>query len=121
MNLWFVLAGLIIFAVAGGIIACKTDYEFSGGLASALSGVATIVVLVACILQSVSVPKEIAQFNRQKQYIESHVVADSIENAALTSKKIELNDWLYSSQYKNANWGNWSFYPDSIQELTPIQ
>jgi hypothetical protein len=121
MNLWFVLVGLIILSVAGGVICCKTYFEFTGGLTSVVGGLAALIVLLACIVQSVSVPKEMAQFSRQKQYIESHVVADAVENAALTSKKIELNEWLYSAQYKNENWGGWSFYPDSVQDLTPIQ
>lgn len=44
-----------------------------------------------------------------------------VEDAALTSKKIELNEWLYDAQCSKSRFGSWSFYPESIFELEPIE
>lgn len=86
-----------------------------------ISGITVLFFLIIFICASITTPQAIYKFQTQKQYIESHTVEDPVENAALTNKKIELNDWLYTAQYRNANWGGWSFYPDSVQDLTPIE
>ena len=59
--------------------------------------------------------------NRQKAYIEMHEAKNAVEDAALTSKKIELNEWLYDAQCSKSRFGSWSFYPDSIFDLEPIE
>lgn len=43
------------------------------------------------------------------------------EDAAITSKKIELNEWLYKAQYSKEHYGGWSLYPERVLELTPIE
>ena len=65
--------------------------------------------------------KTIVQFEQQKQYIESHTAQNEIEDAALTSKKIELNGWLYSAQWSRRKFGNWSLVPEHVLELEAIK
>ena len=67
------------------------------------------------------VPRSINNFTKQKAYIETHEVKNAVEDAALTSKKIELNEWLYDAQCSKSRFGSWSFYPESIFELEPIE
>jgi hypothetical protein len=79
-----------------------------------------ISLCVICI-NSFLVPKSINEFTQQSEYIENHTVKSDIENAAITTKKIELNSWLYNAKWFESKFGIFSFYPDSIQELEPIQ
>ena len=53
--------------------------------------------------------------------METHEAVNDIEDAALTAKKIDLNDWLSQAQYLQDRFGGWSGYPESIQDLAPIQ
>ena len=65
--------------------------------------------------------KNIVQFEQQKQYIESHTAQNEIEDAALTSKKIELNWWLYSAQWSRRKFGDWSLVPEHVLDLEAIK
>lgn len=49
------------------------------------------------------------------------VAAIACEDAALTSKKIELNAWLYTAQYIKSHYKRWSCYSDEILDWEPIQ
>lgn len=66
-------------------------------------------------------PKEIVVFEQQKAYIETHIPKSDIEDAAITSKKVELNDWLYEAQFSKKIFGGWSEYSDKVLELEPIE
>lgn len=93
---WF-----LIFAATSGILAVSSVMIYFCGT---LDGNETIV-----------------QFEQQKQYIESHTAQNEIEDAALTSKKIELNGWLYSAQWSRRKFGNWSLVPEHVLELEAIK
>lgn len=87
-----------------------------------LAGVCfTFLLLGFVVAWMIRAPQEINNFERQKAYIETHVAKNDIEDAALTAKKIELNEWLYDVQLSKSRFGGWSFYPDSIFELEPIE
>lgn len=59
-------------------------------------------------------------FEQQKAYLAQHQPDNPVEDAALTQKKIELNEWLYSAQFRQKKFGVFSYYPPSIQEWEPI-
>lgn len=63
----------------------------------------------------------INSFLQQKEYMETHEAVNDRGDAALTAKKIDLNDWLFQAQYLQDRFGGWSGYPESIQDLAPIQ
>jgi hypothetical protein len=65
--------------------------------------------------------QEVSVFNQQSAYIQSHNVVDPVENAAITNKKIELNDWLFKAQWAKEKFGIFSFYPPSVLDLKSIQ
>nr|DAH27828.1 MAG TPA: hypothetical protein [Caudoviricetes sp.] len=115
--LLIVVAGITAFAVWHEIKNQDMLSFFVG-----LVGVGfTLFALTFVIVQTIEVPKSVNNFERQKAYIETHVAKNDIEDAALTAKKIELNEWLYDVQLSKSRFGGWSFYPDSIFELEPIE
>ena len=83
----------------------------------------TVSIVCVCVfaIGKLQTPQEINAFTKQKTYIEMHEAKNAVEDAALTSKKIELNEWLYDAQCSKSRFGSWSFYPDSIFDLEPIE
>ena len=118
--LYLTILMLILFGV-GIMLAVKTDMDVlpTAAIVVGLLEATISIAMFAC--GAISTPRKINLFVQQKEYIESHIATDAIEDAALTSKKIELNEWLYSAQYSAQHFGGWSFYPDDILELEPIQ
>lgn len=81
-----------------------------------------VIISVSCLIMiCVISPQEMSVFEEQKRYIEGKGCCGTIEEAALTSKKIELNEWLYSAQAERRRFGEWSVYPDSVLDMTPIE
>lgn len=89
---------------------------------SRIAAILTIVVLIITIPTITLIyPQEINTFEQQKAYIETHIPKNDIEDAAITSKKVELNEWLYKAQFSKKNLGGWSMYSDKVLELEPIE
>lgn len=120
---WIILCVIaVIIFVLSFVKALRSDEYFYWFVIFALtSGAMVICCAVICLAASIEVQKEIAQFEQQKQYIESHTATNAIEDAALTSKKIELNEWLYSVKWDREKLGNWSLVPDYVMELEAIK
>ena len=95
-----------------------SDFGFFVGLISILASIVSVAIILVGVLQT---PQSINNFTKQKAYIEMHEAKNAVEDAALTSKKIELNEWLYDAQCSKSRFGSWSFYPDSIFDLEPIE
>ena len=109
-----ILTGISVWA---SIEECS-DLGFFGGLVGIFVSVLSLVIVLVGVLQT---PQSINNFTKQKAYIETHEAKNAVEDAALTSKKIELNEWLYDAQCSKSRFGGWSFYPDSIFDLEPIE
>jgi hypothetical protein len=60
-------------------------------------------------------------FQEQKAYIETYTPEDPLENAALTTKRVELNEWLFNAQTRRSAFGFASLYPAEVLELEPIK
>lgn len=117
-----------IIVIVFGIIAIFVSHWLGSEKYSALFLLAEIIAIIAVVTAGVVIlvgvletPQSINNFNRQKAYIEMHEAKNAVEDAALTSKKIELNEWLYDAQCSKSRFGSWSFYPDSIFDLEPIE
>ena len=82
---------------------------------------AAVTLFISTLAISFIGPKEIIVFEQQKAYIETHIPKNDIEDAAITSKKVELNDWLYEAQFNKKIFGGWSIYSDKVLELEPIE
>lgn len=110
------LLGLSIYFIA------KTDFLDWLHLMSCITAIFAAVMLFISILAIFFVnPKEISVFEQQKAYIETHIPKNDIEDAAITSKKVELNGWLYEAQFSKKIFGGWSMYSDKVLELEPIE
>lgn len=99
----------------------KKDFHLCLLVVEAISIIAVVVAVIVILTGVLETPQSINNFTKQKSYIEMHEAKNAVEDAALTSKKIELNEWLYDAQCSKSRFGGWSFYPDSIFDLEPIE
>lgn len=117
---WIILTVILLLLIPTGVlIAMKTQADL-GAMLFAVGLTGALITGMIATVGSVGAPRKVNSFEQQKSYIESHIPEDSVENAALTSLKVELNKWLYDAQYSKNRFGNWSFYSDEIFDLQPI-
>ena len=116
---------VIVFGIIGICVSHwlwgNKDFSLCLLVVEAISIIAVVTAGVVILVGVLETPQSINNFNRQKAYIEMHEAKNAVEDAALTSKKIELNEWLYDAQCSKSRFGSWSFYPDSIFDLEPIE
>jgi len=120
---WWILTGVCIVATIVGIIGqvrSVGDTEWPL-FVMALGVVAGVVLAIVCVAVPISCLQDISVYQQQKVYIESHVPENSVEDAALTNKKIELNEWLYQVQYTAENYRIFVFCADEKLALKPIE
>ena len=65
--------------------------------------------------------RSLSNFLSQKEYIENYEMTSDYDAAAIVSKKVELNEWLYSVQYTKEHLPICSFYGDEILQIEPIK
>ena len=125
---WWILLGVSAVLTILGVILWCTDthcYETRGAFGAILafiSGVVLVVILAFNITVRVENNKLIATFEQQKYYIENVVpTLPESDNYAITMKKIELNEWLYTAQYYKTHYSFFSLYPDRVLELKEIK
>lgn len=118
---WIILGvALAAISIVSFVLECREFYGWTL-FVGLIAAVAAAVILICCPIIRVSNNSECGVFAQQKAYIESHVAENDVEDAALTTKKIELNDWLFKAQYSKARFGSWSLYPDAVMDLEPIE
>jgi predicted membrane protein len=104
------------------VIECLEDPETSLFVMGAyVFAAVSLICFIVYPLMKIDAKQSTNVFIQQKEYIETHTPKSDIEDAALTCKKIELNQWLYQAQYSQKHYGGWSFYDESIQEFEPIE
>lgn len=122
MVIWMLIGvGCIAICAAALIAEWKFGVDFAAIDVAPVVAIAGICILIICPLMRMSDNREIDEYIRQKAYIETHTAVNAVEDAALTSKKIELNGWLYKAQSDKTRHGAWSLYPDAVMELEPIE
>lgn len=112
------LLGLSIYLIIKTDPYCSTWLYLMSYIVAILTIVGLIIIIPTITL---IYPQEITTFEQQKAYIETHIPKDDIEDTAITSKKVELNEWLYKAQFSKKNLGGWSMYSDKVLELEPIE
>lgn len=118
---WIILGvSLVVVCVVAFVLECRKSYGWTLVIGF-VTAVAAAVILLCCPIARISNNSDCSVFAQQKAYIESHIAENAIEDAALTAKKIELNDWLFEAQYSKALYGSWSLYPDAVMDLEPIE
>ncbi len=110
-----ILVSVVAFWLAGK---CFEDWPIAVSMISALAAIVCIIVLP---VNTYLARTGESLFIEQKEYIESHVSQTEIEDAALTSKKIELNAWLFKAQYQKSLYKGRSLYSAEILDWEPIQ
>lgn len=121
MTNWMILAAaLAVICVVAFVLEHRylSWWGLAVGVAAAFG---TLMILMICPTVHISYNSDCDVFVRQKAYIESHVPGDAAEDAALTTKKIEMNHWLFKAQYSKTHYGSWSLYPDAVMDLEPIE
>lgn len=122
MVIWMLIGvGCIAICAAALIAEWKFGVDLAAIAFAPVVAIAGICILIICPLMRMSDNREIDEYIRQKAYIETHTAVNAVEDAALTSKKIELNGWLYKAQSDKTWHGAWSLYPDAVMELEPIE
>lgn len=119
-----ILIAAVLAAIAGGITAYIQRHEYYGMTGPILLILGCICILIAgtlLICCTIEANRELDAFTSQKEYIESYEPTSEYDAAAILSKKIELNQWLYEKQYVRANRPICSFYGAEILELEPIK
>lgn len=120
---WIIMCVISVIIFVLSWIGFRLSYQYDAFFYTVLFISCIIAIFSGAIYLcgSIDAQKKIAQFEQQKQYIESHTATNAIEDAALTSKKIELNEWLYSVKWDREKLGNWSLVPDHVMELEAIK
>lgn len=121
---WIILSVGVVTAIVGGIIAYIRRHEYYGITGPMLILIGLILVViggVVLICCTIDANQELHAFISQKEYIESYEPTSEYDAAAILSKKIELNEWLYEKQYVKMNRPICSFHGAEILELTPIK
>ena len=122
MVIWMLIGvGCIAICAAALIAEWKFGVDLAAIAFAPVVAIAGICILIICPLMRMSDNREIDEYIRQKAYIETHTAVNAVEDAALTSKKIELNGWLHKAQSDKTRHGAWSLYPDAVMELEPIE
>ena len=121
---WIILIIIVLMGIAGGIVAYiqRDDYcGVAGPVLLILGCVCALVVGILLIILPIEANQELHSLISQKEYIESYEPTSEYDAAAILSKKIELNEWLYEQQYVRAYRPICSFYGAEILELEPIK
>lgn len=121
---WIILIVGVLMAIVGGIVAYIQRHEYYGMTGPILLILGCIFVFIAgtlLICLTVEANQELHAFISQKEYIENYEPTSEYDAAAILSKKIELNEWLYEQQYVRAHRPICSFYGAEILELEPIK
>lgn len=121
MTGWIIV--LLVCVILTIVFALISDdgYKVLPEFLSIIFGAFAVVAVFTLLFSTISTKNSIGQFQSQKAYIESHISKSPLEDATITSKKIEMNSWLFGAQQSQKNFGVFTFYPETIWDLEPIQ
>ena len=125
MVLMIILIVFCIAIVAMGLGIWKTTTDYDARWCGKALVIAGVVCACICILsfyvKTCNIQQEVTVFIRQKEYFETHSVQNTYEDAALTNKKIEINEWLIKAQFDYTHYPLTTFYDESIMDLELIE
>ena len=117
---------LIVGAVAlsAGCIAMHIygwDCPIWSMLATICGGAGVLVTVIMLIICPIQAKAELNTFRAHKEYVENYEMTSEYDTAAIVTKKIELNEWLYKAQYTKEHYPICSFFGDEVLDLEPIK
>lgn len=118
LALSFVITGLIAFLA----LRKKSRWNADKHIPIVLVGLLfTVIMLIAICAGTIDAKEDLAMFIANKEYIESYEPTTEYDNAAVISKKIELNEWLFKKQYIFQHYPIITFYTSNILDIQPIK
>jgi len=119
---WYIVLGVSIIMLIISIVFQCVFYDGWWRIGIACTTIVILFLLPIGIIYPLNYRAEIDSFRREKQYIEQVVptLPDS-DNVAITHKRIELNEWLYKTQYNYRNYHFFNFIPEEIMDLEEIK
>jgi hypothetical protein len=122
MYQWFIVIGIIVLALLFSWLHNRGGYDEIVFLILAVAfWVVSFGYAFVLPIMLYSNNQNTQVFIQQEQYLTAHVPKSAVEDAALTQKKIELNEWLYSAQYTEQQMGKFAPYSEIVKNLKPIQ
>lgn len=107
---------VLILMVAGGIVWFLIDDSFVALSMAVLGGVGLLICIILFIIYPMMINGEIHEYYSIKNTLETARKTESIENATIQLKIIQVNEWLASTQYYNSTaFGLW--IPNEIDDL----
>ena len=118
-NMIILIISIIAIAVGISILVWINDDSILGILLIVFGVFTAITVGALLIFIPIGIKGEIRGYYALEATIENAREIETIENAALQLKIIEMNQWVAYSQYKRERFP--SFYPADIEDLVPLK
>ena len=120
---WHLLGIVCLVLLVVGIILHNVSWRFGdlGLIVSVSAGTILFFIVLLVPIIAIQNKKSVEVFKRQKEYIENHISDNELEDVAITTKKIELNQWLFDAQYSKTHYNFFSLYSDEVLLLEPIR
>lgn len=120
-NLWYVVFALIPILIIGIALLIASNFtlsvdkeialEGSGGFITIFTGAILVILIGLAIFLPLHAKQEYATYISTQEMVEEIYDEDStLENAGLTNKIIELNNWLTKARASKEVYGDWSMY-----------
>ena len=118
---WYILSVVSVLFIVGGLFWSYNGGDIFPGILVITGSIALFISILTIPMSTVENKVAIQTFKDQKQYIENVKSENPIEDAALTQKKIEYNQWLFNKQNFYRNYQFFSLMSPEILYLEPIQ
>ena len=125
-NVWYLFIACVVLMIVAIIWENADECAVAPTLILATGIVLVLVLTVILIVSPILAKQHIREFEYTKEMvIESVSAGTDLQNAAVTSSIIEMNQWLSETKAQRDVLGNWSVYslPSIAKEfdvLTPI-
>lgn len=120
---WYILGIVCLVLLVVGIVLYNVSrrFDYLGFIVSVSAGAILFFIVLLVPIITIQNKTSVEVFKRQKEYIENHISDNELEDVAITTKKIELNDWLFDAQYSKTHYNFFSLHPDEVLLLEPIR
>lgn len=109
-NLWWIDIILGVLCVVAILLGIKYNSETWGYVCGTLF-LAVLICTTICIDKTVSVKQEYAKYQEVQTMVqEIYDSGKDYDNIGVSSKIIEVNEWLANAKASKKQWGNWSKY-----------
>lgn len=132
-NLWYLVFACIPILIIGVILLISSNFTTSiekettltcsGGIITIITIAVLVILIGIAIILPLQAKKEYTIYISTQEMVEEIYNENStLENAGLTNKIIELNNWLTRARASKETYGNWSMYYNlNLNELDYIR